>query len=61
MLNLNFSKFPVLDTERLILHEHNLADAETIFAMRTNDAVMLYIERERPKDLTKVKSFINFE
>lgn len=58
MLNLNFSRFPVLETERLVLREHSLTDAETIFAMRTNETVMQYIDRERPKDLIEVKTFI---
>ncbi|RNL49552.1 GNAT family N-acetyltransferase [Pedobacter jejuensis] len=58
MLILNFTKFPVLETERLILREHALSDAENIFKMRTNEAVMKYIDRERPKDLTDVKTFI---
>ncbi|GGI22739.1 GNAT family N-acetyltransferase [Pedobacter mendelii] len=58
MLILNFNKFPVLETERLILREHALSDAENIFKMRTNEAVMKYIDRERPKDLEDVKTFI---
>jgi hypothetical protein len=40
MLTLNFTKFPILETDRLILREHDLADAETLFAMRTNETVM---------------------
>ena len=58
MLNLNFTKFPVLETERLILREHQLSDAETLYAMRTNEMVMKYIDRERPKDLLEIKNFI---
>ncbi|WP_316832459.1 GNAT family N-acetyltransferase [Pedobacter aquatilis] len=58
MLSLNFTKFPVLETERLILREHALSDAETLYAMRTNEAVMQFIDRERPKDLMEIKTFI---
>ncbi|RZK20636.1 MAG: N-acetyltransferase [Pedobacter sp.] len=58
MLTLNFTKFPNLETERLILREHALSDAETLFAMRTNETVMKYIDRERPKDLLEIKTFI---
>lgn len=58
MLILNFTKFPVLETERLILREHVLSDAENIYKMRTNETVMKYIDRERPKDLADVKTFI---
>lgn len=58
MLTPNFTKFPNLETERLTLREHSLSDAETLFAMRTNETVMKYIDRERPKDLLEVKTFI---
>lgn len=58
MLTLNFTKFPALETERLILREHKLADAETLYAMRTSETVMKYIDRERPKDLLEIKTFI---
>lgn len=58
MLTLNFTKFPTLETERLILREHALFDAETLFAMRTNETVMKYIDRERPADLLEIKTFI---
>ncbi|WP_231460421.1 MULTISPECIES: GNAT family N-acetyltransferase [unclassified Pedobacter] len=58
MLTLNFTKFPILETERLILREHAISDAETLFAMRTNETVMKYIDRERPKDLEEIKIFI---
>jgi len=59
MLTLNFTKFPILETERLILREHDLADAEALFAMRTNETVMKYIDRERPKDIFEIKDFIS--
>lgn len=58
MLTLNFTKFPNLETERLILREHKLSDADTLFAMRTNETVMKYIDRERPNDLLEIKTFI---
>lgn len=58
MLTINFVKFPILETERLILREHNLSDADALFAMRTNEDVMKYIDRERPKDLIEIKTFI---
>jgi len=58
MLTLNFTKFPTLETERLILREHSLSDAEILFAMRTNEMVMKYIDRERPQNLLEIKTFI---
>lgn len=59
MLSLNFSSFPTLQTERLILREHAIYDAEALFALRTNETVMKYIYRERPKGLFEVKALIN--
>lgn len=58
MLTLNFILFPNLETDRLILREHSLSDAETLYAMRTNEMVMKYIDREKPKDLSEIKTFI---
>lgn len=59
MLSLNFNPFPVLETERLILREHVLADAKSLFAMRTNEEVMRYIDRERPKNVPDTELQIN--
>ncbi|WP_443937625.1 GNAT family N-acetyltransferase [Pedobacter sp. MW01-1-1] len=58
MLKLNFAQFPVLETERLLLREHTLQDAEALFALRTNPEVMQYIDRERPNDIFDIKQFI---
>ncbi len=58
MLHLNLSRFPVLETEKLILREHVPADAENLFAIRSNETIMKYIDRERPKDLEEIKTFI---
>ncbi|MFA6277029.1 MAG: GNAT family N-acetyltransferase [Pedobacter sp.] len=59
MLQLNFPSFPVLETERLLLREHALADADTLFAMRTNENVMRFIDRERPKTIQDIETFIS--
>ncbi|MDY0903819.1 GNAT family N-acetyltransferase [Pedobacter sp. CFBP9032] len=59
MLALNFTKFPVLETERLVLREHHLSDAEALYAMRTNEDIMQYIDRERPEDIFEIKDFIS--
>ncbi len=51
MLQLNFSSFPTLITDRLVLREYSLADAPSLFAMRNNDEVMRYIDREKPNTI----------
>lgn len=58
MLTLNFKEFPVLSTDRLLLREHSMADASTLFSMRTNEEVMGFIHRERPKSIHDIEAFI---
>lgn len=58
MLTLNFPSFPLLETERLILREHALTDTNELFNMRTNEEVMRYIDRERPKTIQDIETFI---
>lgn len=59
MLTLNFKEFPVLTTDRLILREHLMTDADALFALRTNEEVMRFIDRERPKTMTDIETFIS--
>ena len=58
MLTLNFPSFPVIYTERLILREHALTDAGVLFAMRNDERVMAYINRERPNELADAEKLI---
>nr|WP_315252564.1 GNAT family N-acetyltransferase [uncultured Flavobacterium sp.] len=45
MLEINFLPFPVLKTERLLLRQVTVSDADVILALRSNDEVMKYIPR----------------
>ncbi len=45
MLEVKFLPFPVLKTERLLLRQVNVNDAEALLALRSNDEVMKYIPR----------------
>jgi len=58
MLKLSFTVFPKLETDRLILREHTLADAGSWFELRHNPEVMRYIDRHSPKDIAEVKDYI---
>ncbi|RZL52011.1 MAG: N-acetyltransferase [Pedobacter sp.] len=58
MLQLNFNSFPALETERLILRAHTNADANALFALRNNEDVMRYIDRENPKDVQETEAKI---
>jgi ribosomal-protein-alanine N-acetyltransferase len=44
MLSLNFTPFPVLETERLLLRQITLTDAPQIFFLRSDTEVMQYID-----------------
>ena len=45
MLTLNFNPFPILFTERLVLRQFSTEDAKEILALRSNKAVMQFINR----------------
>ena len=47
MLEVNFSPFPTLETERLILRAITLQDAPQVLAMRSDERVMQYFDRPR--------------
>jgi ribosomal-protein-alanine N-acetyltransferase len=51
MLKVDFNIFPILQTKRLILKEITIADAQVLFDLRSNDSVMQYIDRPRPKSI----------
>jgi ribosomal-protein-alanine N-acetyltransferase len=51
MLQVNFSPFPTLNSERLILREVTPADVEEVFAIRSNPTTMQYI----PRPVAKIK------
>lgn len=52
MLELNFTPFPEIDTERLLLRKLQLDDQEAVFEMRSNPEVMKYIPRPLAQTLT---------
>jgi ribosomal-protein-alanine N-acetyltransferase len=45
MLEINFLPFPILETQRLLLRQVSVNDAEAILSLRSNDEVMKYIPR----------------
>ena len=51
MLAPNFTPFPTLTTTRLMLRKITSDDVQELFFMRTDDRVMKYIERPRPKNI----------
>lgn len=59
MLTLNFSPFPILTTERLILRAPSPDDEQETYVMRTDERVNKYVERPRPASVSDARSFID--
>ncbi len=58
MLALNFTPFPTLTTDRLLLRKIVMEDAPELFFQRTDERVMKYIERPRPTSIDDTYAFI---
>lgn len=59
MLNLNFSPFPVLYTERLVLRNFTKNDANDLFKLRSDEKVMQFIDRPRTASVKDALEFIH--
>jgi ribosomal-protein-alanine N-acetyltransferase len=51
MLTINFTPFPILETERLLLRRVNKNDVDEVFALRSNRETMKYIPRPLVKTI----------
>lgn len=60
MLIFDFTDFPVLQTERLLLRQIIKDDANEMFALRSNPEIMQYIPREMPKTIDDAIKHIEF-
>lgn len=58
MLQINFSSFPVLATERLILRQFRPEDMDALFEMRSNMEIMNLIRREPARSKADVAVLI---
>lgn len=59
MLELNFSPFPELMSERLLLRKMKKEDAPALFFLRSDDQVMRYIGREKTRSVEDAGVFID--
>ncbi|HEY6976084.1 MAG TPA: GNAT family N-acetyltransferase [Chitinophagaceae bacterium] len=59
MLNLNFTPFPDLITERLILRRLQTEDANEIFVLRSSDEVNRFLGRPKATTIDEARQFIN--
>jgi ribosomal-protein-alanine N-acetyltransferase len=58
MLSLHFQPFPVLYTERLLLREATLKDAAILSAIRSDERVNRYLERNEKMTIAEAESRI---
>ena len=58
MLQTNFTPFPELKTERLLLRKLTMADAEDIFFLRSDETVLEFIVREPAASIEEAITFI---
>lgn len=58
MLKLNFTPFPELKTERLLLRRIRMDDAADIFFLRSDERVLKYLGKEPATSIEQAKTFI---
>lgn len=58
MLALEFGKFPLIQTQRCSLREIRDSDAEVILFLRSDDAVMQYLDKEKLKSIEEARGMI---
>ena len=58
-MNVNFSPFPILHTERFVLRSLRLEDDKELFVLRTDPRINEFLNREPPGSLEDVRAFIN--
>ena len=59
MLETNFTPFPEINTERLLLRKITKDDAPAILKLRSDERVMQYIDREMACNIADAEIFIN--
>ena len=56
---INFTPFPNLSTDRLILRQLKMEDENEILALRTNERVNKFIDRPKTNSIDDARKFIN--
>jgi len=58
-MKFNFTPFPILKTERLILRQACINDCKEVFFLRSNEEVNKYVKRPTPQSITDAQNFID--
>lgn len=56
-----FTEFPTLETERLLLRQQHVSDANDYFELRTDNAGMRYMDVAPPKTVEEIQAKLNEE
>jgi [ribosomal protein S5]-alanine N-acetyltransferase len=59
MVNINFTPFPILTTERLTLRQLLISDEEEIFTLRSDSEINKYLNRQLSNTIEDARNFIN--
>lgn len=59
MINIRFTSFPILATERLILRQVSFDDEQAIFALRSDAELNKYLDRQVSNTIEDARNFIN--
>lgn len=57
-MHLNFTPFPTITTERLILRAVEMSDDEAMFALRSNNEVNKYVGNAKPQSIEDIHKLI---
>lgn len=60
MMQLDTSRFPVIETPRLILRELTLEDTDTILFLRSDIRTTQYLDRDRMRSIEEARAQIQF-
>jgi [ribosomal protein S5]-alanine N-acetyltransferase len=58
MPSINFTPFPNLTTERLLLRQLSLADEAEMFALRADESVAKFVDRPVAQEIDQIRTFI---
>ncbi|MEJ7679888.1 MAG: hypothetical protein WKG06_18925 [Segetibacter sp.] len=58
MMTLNFTPFPVITTDRLVLRQVNKSDVNEIFILRSDQRVLKFLDRAPAKSTEEAFTFI---
>lgn len=58
MIDTNFTPFPILTTDRLVLRQLDATDEAAVFAHRCNDTVNTYLDNFRHASMVETRAFI---